>query len=100
MRKPSTETFTGIWAAVGAFALVFALLALTGCSNSEQATSDTRWIAYKQTVGSYDGARTPDAYMLVDRDTGVTYLVVRSGYGSVAIAPIYDKDGKVKVMDE
>lgn len=99
MRKPSTETFTGIWAALGAIAIVFALLALTGCG-SKQATADTRWVAYKQTVGSYDGTRTPGAYMLVDRDTGVTYLVVRDGYGSVAVTPIYDKDGKVKVMDE
>ena len=98
MRKPSTETFTGIWAALGAVALVFALLALTGC-NSKQATSDTRWIVYKQTVGSYDGAYTPAATLLVDRDTGVEYLVVRTAYGA-AMTPIYDKDGKVKVMDE
>ena len=98
MRRPNTETFTGIWAALGAIALVFALLALTGCG-SGQATADTRWVAYGQTVGSYDGTRTPGAYMLVDRDTGVTYLVVRDGYG-VAITPIYDNDGNVKVMDE
>ena len=99
MHKPSTETFTGIWAALGAIALVFALLALTGCG-SKQATADTRWVAYKQTVGSYDGTKTPGTYMLVDRDTGVEYLVIRDGYGSVAITPIYDNDGKVRVMDE
>lgn len=88
------DSLAGAAAIFGAVVLALVLLALTGCS-SRQATTGTRWVAYKQTVGSYDGARTPEAYMLVDRDTGVTYLVAGD-----AITPIYDKDGKVKVMDE
>lgn len=55
-------------------------------------------------VVSKEGASLKDEglrQILVDKETGVNYLVVKSGYG-LGITPILDKEGKpiVTVIDD
>ncbi len=40
----------------------------------------------------------PDSSLIVDKETGVTYLVLRSAYGA-GITPLLDKKGKPVITD-
>lgn len=43
-------------------------------------------------------AMTDSSRLFVDRETGVTYLFIQSGYGA-GLTPLLDKDGKPVITE-
>lgn len=58
------------------------------------ADKDNRFEVIHKEGGAFSSVRQ----ILLDRDTGVQYLMVSSGYG-IALTPLLDKDGKPMVED-
>lgn len=64
---------------------------MSGCSSQE--SEETRYTAYERS--KINGFRFTE---LVDKDTGVHYLVVDGGYGC-AVSPMYNADGTIKTEE-
>lgn len=65
---------------------------MSGCSSQE--SEETRYTAYERSK-IINGFRFTE---LVDKDTGVHYLVVDGGYGC-AVSPMYNADGTIKTEE-
>lgn len=46
-----------------------------------------------------EGSLTESIQILIDTETGVNYIYLRSGYG-IGLTPLLDSDGKVVVSSE
>lgn len=80
------------------FAIAFGYNKLAVKSHTD-ATTSTRIVAFKDSLGSEDDGNPGEGYLLIDTETGVQYLEIVTHQG-VAVTPLYDADGNIKITKE